>query len=142
MKRIISIKGIGLLLLVIAFVYFVGQFTKVYDPIKSYQFRVSIAKLRAGLVEACKNREGCKIEFTDDLKGVQHYAEIRIKTPKMYFIYDFNLVKKNNMSIINLTSAFDITNQSGGHDKSKEGVKKGIKNFEDEFINAYPLVKY
>jgi hypothetical protein len=142
MKSIISIKSISFLLIIVAFVYFVGQFTKVYDPIKDYQFHVSIGKLKASLVETCKNRDGFEIEFTDVLNGGRHYGEIRIKTPKMYFIYDFVLYKKNNGSIISLTSAYDITNKSGGHKKNNVGVKKSMKKFEDEFINAYTLVEY
>jgi hypothetical protein len=123
------------------FFYFVTQLTKVYDPIESYQFRLSVTKLKEGINESCKNRDGCEIEFTKFLNNKQ-YAKIRIKTPKMDFKYSFYISKKDNVSIINITSAYNISNKSGGYKKSDVGVKEIIKKFENEYINTGTLVLF
>lgn len=147
-KYIIILISFLTLVAFAGWIYFVSMFSSVYPPIKDYKFQVSASNLRTAIVKSLENYDRYEYNFTDTVgsehKGYAFYIIVRIKGQQMDNEYTFKYYSKKlhpNKSKIDLISAFDKINKTGGFKLKDPDVKRLVEIFDNEFIDKLILTQ-
>ena len=143
-KIVFIVAGLILTLLFFYGLYFVTQFSAVYDPLKSYTYSLTRNELKETLIQTTKEKSKLNFILTDstgtDKKDLNYYADILIKTETEE--YEFNILYKKKDSFwdktvkseISLIGVFDKVHKTGGYETNDPDVGKLINIFENEFL--------
>jgi len=152
---ILIIIGIIVIFVLGIEIYFVSQFSAVYDPLKEFKFPVNAELLKTKIYEIVKNDSNFSCKNTDTIgsvrKGFTYYLDIRYhyKRNKLAFTVKYKNTKhifsKKPTSELSLISVSDSMNKIVGYKNENQNIKNLVKIFEDSLViklknklNIYP----
>jgi hypothetical protein len=125
-------------------IYFAGQVSAVYDPIKTYQFGLTREELRGQLFRVIKTQPHWTIKLTDstgtDKNDLNYYCDIVFMDETSEYKYNINYKKESSFwdskvkLEINLIGAFDVGQKTGGYKTEDTDVNRLTDIFEKEII--------
>lgn len=140
-RVLVTILGlVGLLI-----IWFAGQVSAVYDPIKSYTYPLTRDDLKERIVQTTKINPNFTFELTDstgtDINDLSYYAHILFKAENEEYEFQIKFNKKSSFwdseiqSQIALTAAFDKVRRTGGYQREDPEVERLVDIFERQIIN-------
>jgi hypothetical protein len=132
------------------FAYFAGAVSAVYDPLRSYNYPLSMDELKKGLAQTVRSNPDLTFNLTDSTglgKGdPYYYADIFVKDAPVEYEFLIKYNKKSKWfdnkikSEISLIGAFDRIHRTGGYRPEDKGIEKLINIFDERLIKE--LDKY
>lgn len=140
----------GLLFLLGFFIYFIYDFTRVYPPLKKYEYSGSISQFAQDLKKISSTNSEIVFDITDTTgtseNGYAYYFKIQIngvnKNNEYYLVYkeDDNWFGKDETKLF-LNGAFDLYRKTGGYRLEDKDVKGLVQLFDQDFYKLLVRVK-
>jgi hypothetical protein len=126
-------------------IYFATQLSTTYDPIKSYQYSMSMEEVQERLFKAVSSNSNMTLHLKDttgtDKEYLHYYADILVEGGSENYMFTISFYKKDSpwddslKSEVSLIGAFDRVRSTGGYKMEDADVEKLIAVFENRVIN-------
>ncbi|WP_423149751.1 hypothetical protein [Rubrolithibacter danxiaensis] len=133
---------VGIIIFFGLFLYFIYDFTRVYPPLKKYEYSGSMSQFAQDLQKISTTNPQIVFDITDTTgsaeNGFAYYIKISIKGLKKnneyYLAYkeDDSWFSQKETKL-NLNGAFDLYRKSGGYKLEDTDVKRLVHLFDQDF---------
>ena len=133
---------LGILAFIGAFVYFVSGVSGTAAPIKKYQCSVNVDQFIKGLRKYTADHPDMTFNVTDTVgsqaNGYAYYSDITMIKDGLHLEYSLEFENEVGMtSKVELVSALDLTNLSGGYRSGAHGIVVLVSYFDSNFLLGF-----